>query len=50
METEILRKVQQNYERWQVMKASHLEGHFQETKGECEVYFYILNIYVIFRA
>ena len=34
METEILRKVQHNYERWQVIKAIHLEGHLQETKGE----------------
>ena len=47
METEILGKVQKNYERWHVVKASHFEGHLQETKGEDEVYFYILNIYVI---
>ena len=34
METEILRKVQHNYERWQAIKAIHLEGHLQETKDK----------------
>ena len=34
MEAEILRKVQQNYGRWQDMKGSHSEGHGQETRGE----------------
>ena len=33
METEILRQVQQYYGRWQDMKASHSEGHSQETRG-----------------
>ena len=33
METEILRKVKQYYERWQDMKGSHSEGHWQETRG-----------------
>ena len=47
METEILRKVQQNHERWQAVKASDLEDHLQDTKGENAVYFYILKIYLI---
>ena len=34
METKILRKVQENYGRWQEMKGSHSEGHWQETRGE----------------
>ena len=34
METEILQKVQQNYGRWQVMKGSHSEGHWQEIRSE----------------
>jgi len=34
VETEILRKVQENYGRWQKMKGSHSEGHWQETRGE----------------
>ena len=33
METEILRKVQQYYGRWQDMRGSQSEGHWQETKG-----------------
>jgi len=33
METEILRKVQQYYRRWQDMKGSHSEGHSQETRA-----------------
>ena len=34
METQILRKVQQNYERWQVTKADGLKGHLQGTNGK----------------
>ena len=33
IETEILRKVQRNYGRWQDMKGSHSKGHGQETRG-----------------
>ena len=32
METEILKKVQQNYGKWKDEKGGHLEGH--ETRGE----------------
>ena len=34
MQTKILRKVQQNYERWQSTKADGLKGHLQGTNGE----------------
>ena len=34
METQILRKVQQNYERWQVRKVDKFKDHRQETNGE----------------
>ena len=34
METKILRKVQEDYGRWQETKSSHSEGHWQETGGE----------------
>ena len=34
LETEILRKVQQNYERWQDDKDSHSLGHWRETRGK----------------
>ena len=34
METQILRKVQQNYERWQVRKVDNFKDHRQETNGE----------------
>ena len=34
MQTQILRKVQQNYERWQVTKADGLKGHLQGTNGK----------------
>ena len=33
METNIHQKVQQYYGRWQDMKGSHSEGHWQETRG-----------------
>jgi len=38
METEILRKVQQNFGEWKEMKSSHSEGHWQETRGEFRAY------------
>ena len=34
METKILRKVQENYERWQVRKVDNFKDHRQETNGE----------------
>ena len=34
MEKEILQKVQQNYERWQINKGSNSEGTWQEAKGK----------------
>ena len=34
METQILGKVQQNYERWQVRKVNNFQDHRQETNGE----------------
>ena len=34
MELQILRKVQQNYERWQVRKVDNFKDHRQETNGE----------------
>ena len=34
METQILRKVQQNYERWQVRKVDNFKDQRQETNGE----------------
>ena len=38
METQILRKVQQNYERRQVTKADGLKGHLQGTNGKGKFY------------
>ena len=38
MQTQILRKVQQNYERWQFTKADGLKGHLQWTNGEEQFY------------
>ena len=37
METQILRKVQQNYERWQVTKADGLKGHLLGTNGKRKI-------------
>ena len=34
LETQILRKVQQNYERWKDDQGSHSQGHWRETKGK----------------
>jgi len=45
MEAEILRKVKENYGRWQDMKDSHSKGHWQETRGEnCIVLFACINL------
>ena len=38
MQTQILRKVQENYERWQFTKAAGLKGHLQGTNGEEQFY------------
>ena len=38
MQTQILRKVQQNYERWQVTKVDGLKGHLQGTNGKEKFY------------
>ena len=38
MQTQILRKVQKNYERWQFTKAGGLKGHLQGTNGEEQFY------------
>ena len=34
LETQILRKVQENYERWQDDKSSHSQGHWRETRPQ----------------
>ena len=42
LETQILRKVQQNYERWQDDQGSLSQGHWRETRGKfgsCRWYF-----------
>ena len=50
MELQILRKVQQNYERWQVRKVDNFKDHRQETNGEDKlennVRFSLLPIYI----
>ena len=38
MQTQILRKVQANYERWESAKADGLKGHLQGTNGEEQFY------------
>ena len=38
METQILRKVQQNYERWQVTRVDGIKGHLQGTNGKEKFY------------
>ena len=38
METQILRKVQQNYERWQVTKVDGIKGHLLGTNGKEKFY------------
>ena len=50
METQILRKVEQNYERWQVRKVDNFKDQRQETNGEDKlennVRFSLLPIYI----
>ena len=50
MELQILRKVQQNYERWQVRKVDNFKDHRQETNGEDKLEnnlrFSLLPIYI----
>ena len=50
MEKQILRNVQQNYERWQVRKVDNFKDHRQETNGEDKlennVRFSLLPIYI----
>ena len=52
VETKILRKVQQNYERWQVTKADGLKGHLQGTNGKEKFYkfWFLLLSSACFRA
>ena len=52
VETKILRKVQQNYERWQVTKADGLKGHLQGTHGKEKFYkfWFLLLSSACFRA
>ena len=50
MGTQILRNVQQNYERWQVRKVDNFKDHRQETNGEDKLEnnlrFSLLPIYI----
>ena len=50
METQILRNVQQNYERWHVRKVDNFKDHRQETNGEDKLEnnlrFSLLPIYI----
>ena len=50
MELQILRKVQKNYERWQVRKVDNFKDHRQETNGEDKLEnnlrFSLLPIYI----
>ena len=54
METEILRKVQQNFGRSKDTKGNHLEGHWQETKGilnyKAMVILFFLNAVFVFKT
>ena len=49
-ETQILRKVQQNHEQWQVRKVDNFKDHWQETNGEDKLEnnlrFSLLPIYI----
>ena len=49
METQILRKVQQNYERWQVTKADGIKGHLQGTNGK-ETFYKIFRVLILISA
>ena len=42
MEAEILQKVKQNYERWQVTKDSRSKGHWQDTVGKYMYYPFLM--------
>ena len=50
METQILRKVEQNYDRWHVRKVDNFKDHRQETNGEDKLEnnlrFSLLPIYI----
>ena len=53
METQILRKVQQNYERWQVTKADGLKAHLQGTNGKekvCNIFWFLMLTSACFRS
>ena len=49
METQILRKVQQNYERWQVTKVDGIKGHLQGTKGK-KTFYKIFRVLILTSA
>ena len=49
METQILKKVQQNCERWQVTKADGLKGHLQGTNGK-ERFYKIFRVLILTSA
>ena len=53
MKTQILRKVQQNFERWQVTKADGLKGHLQGTNGKekfYKIFWFLLLTSACFRS
>ena len=53
METQILRKVQQNYERWQVTKVDDIKGHLQGTNGKenfCKMFWFLMLTSACFRS
>ena len=49
MEMQILRKVQQNYERWQVTKVDGINGHLQGTNGK-ETFYKIFRVLILTSA
>ena len=49
METQILRKVQQNYEGWQVTKVDGINGHLQGTNGK-ETFYKIFRVLILTSA
>ena len=50
METQILRKVQQNYERWQVTKVDGINGHLQGTNGKETFFIIFLRVLILTSA
>ena len=53
METQILRKVQQNYERWQDTKADGIKGHMHGTNGKekfYKIFWFLLLTSACFRS